>query len=125
MSEQQESTGTKQGDDSSRGGSGGESTDVVVDMPSFDGDIAAMQGQIRYTEQTIDPHFEMLIGQASQRRMGGDLIGALNSARDSSATAAAAYQAALNAVEAANRQVHDAYASATSASPDRDYYRPE
>jgi hypothetical protein len=99
---------------------------TVVDIPSYDGDIAAMNAQISYVNETVLPHLEMLAAQAKRAGNGESVLASIASAQEAVNTARAQAETAVAAVRAANEAVRRAYADAADqAAKEKTYLQAE
>ncbi|MGI5119305.1 hypothetical protein ACQEU5_07140 [Marinactinospora thermotolerans] len=125
MSENQAST-TTGGSAPAGGGTVAVVTTTVVDVPNYDGDIAAMNAQVSYIDQTVLPHLEMLAAQAKRAGNGEAVLASIASAQESVNTARSSAATAVAAVRAANEAVRRAYADAADqAAKEKSYLQAE
>lgn len=95
---------------------------VVVDLPSYESDCAAMLAHTEFLDTRILVHFEALIASAEQQEMGADLLQALNEGLEKTRNAKLQVQSALQATVRLNQAVAQAYADAAGAAKKKTYY---
>ncbi|MEU3017176.1 hypothetical protein ABZ635_07250 [Nocardiopsis sp. NPDC007018] len=112
---------------SSGGQTGGEQQQpvVVVDMPSFEGDVAAMRAHTSFLDTVLLPHFESLVASARAQGMGEGLVGVLAQGQEQAQSSRDAVARATDATVRLNQAVAQAYADAVDAAKNKSYYQGE
>lgn len=96
------------------------------EVPSYDGDIAAMSAMVAHLDGTLLPHLDLLAAQAQRAGNGAGVLAALATATERVNLARDAAQAALAQVRHANEAVRHAYADAADeAAKDKHYLSAE
>lgn len=97
----------------------------VVDMPSFEGDLAAMRAHTTFIDTVVLPHYEGLINAARRAGMGEEMITRLTEGQEAVAMARASVDSATGAVVRLNAAVAQAHADAAAAATKKSYYAGE
>lgn len=95
---------------------------VVVDLPSYHGDVKAMAAHTEFVNTVILPHYEGLIAAARRAGMGEELISALSQGQEAVEMARTSVVTARTAVVALNEAVARAHADARAAATKKTYY---
>ncbi|PWV44562.1 hypothetical protein [Nocardiopsis sp. L17-MgMaSL7] len=91
---------------------------------SYGSDIAMMSEEVEYTENTVIPHYELLISQAEKAGNGPKTMQALRAGLEAARTAVGASREAIAKVSTTNEPVRQAQdESAGEAALDPDYFR--
>lgn len=97
----------------------------VVDMPSYEGDVAAMGAHTTFVDTVILPHYEGLINAARRAGMGEELLTRLSQGQEAVALARTSVASATGAVVRLNAAVAQAHADAAAAATKKSYYQGE
>ena len=133
MSDENTSTGSTtsnptadgQGTGAAPSGAAQSDQDAVVDMPSYEGDVAAMRAHTNFLDTVMLPHFEALIASAQAQGMGANLTGALAQGLEQAQGARHSVARATDATVRLNQAVADAYVDAADAAKNKTYYQGE
>lgn len=112
---------------SSQGQAGGEQQQaaVVIDLPSFEGDVAAMRAHTSFLDTVLLPHFESLVASAHAQGMGAGLLAVLAQGQEQAQSSRDAVARATDATVSLNQAVAQAYADAVEAAKNKAYYQGE
>ncbi|MBB6122194.1 hypothetical protein [Nocardiopsis algeriensis] len=95
---------------------------VVVDLPSFEGDVAAMRAHTTFVDTVVLPHYEGLLNAARRAGMGEEMLARLAQGQEAVAMARTQVAHATDAVVRLNAAVAQAHADAAAAATKKSYY---
>lgn len=98
---------------------------VVIDLPSFEGDVAAMRAHTSFLDTVLLPHFESLVASARAQGMGEGLLASLAQGQEQAQSSRDAVARATEATVRLNQAVAQAYADAADAAKKKTYYQGE
>ena len=102
-----------------------QATPPVVDMPSFEGDVAAMRAHTTFVDTVVLPHYEGLLNAARRAGMGEEMLARLAQGQEAVALARTQVATATDAVVRLNAAVAQAHADAAAAATKKTYYAGE
>ena len=104
-------------------GEGGEGGYTPSSDASYAADIAMMRAEVDYTTNTVVPHYELLIAQATTAGNGPKTLQSLRAGLEAARAALGAAQEAISTVQATSEPVQAAYDDAGGeAARDKAYF---